>query len=196
MRAKKCFKCGKEKPLDEFYKHPQMKDGHLGKCKECTKSDARERELANPEGALRSRLSAYKKKPTRKNAYRVVEAALRAGAIEKPRNCEACGRPDSEKRVEAHHRDYSKPLDVTWLCPDCHYAADKDRREREGGRAVPHAKPVVMIGEHGVVRRFDSIADAARAVERSESSIKQCLRGISATSAGYAWAYEEHPICS
>jgi len=36
-----CFKCGKEKKLDEFYKHPKMPDGRVNKCKECNKLDVK-----------------------------------------------------------------------------------------------------------------------------------------------------------
>jgi len=49
---KVCFKCEIEKPLTEYYVHKRMADGHLGKCKTCTKkdSDLREKELRkNPD---------------------------------------------------------------------------------------------------------------------------------------------------
>jgi len=56
-----------------------------------------------------------KSNPIKLKAGRVIENLLRNGGIVKfP--CETCG----ELRVHAHHCDYSKPLDVTWLCPQHH----------------------------------------------------------------------------
>lgn len=46
-KKKICFKCGRELPISEFYSHPAMRDGHLNKCKECTRNDSRKRYLEN-----------------------------------------------------------------------------------------------------------------------------------------------------
>lgn len=42
-----CFKCKEEKSLDCFYKHSQMKDGHVNKCKDCNKKDVRDNYQVN-----------------------------------------------------------------------------------------------------------------------------------------------------
>lgn len=41
---KTCIVCNKSKDLGEFYKQKGMLDGHLNKCKECCKSQSKERQ--------------------------------------------------------------------------------------------------------------------------------------------------------
>jgi hypothetical protein len=78
METKKCFKCGKMLPLSDFYKHKQMRDGHLNKCKSCTKTDVRlkyEENIINPEyiekERLRCRLKYAKYKYKYKNKSKI-----------------------------------------------------------------------------------------------------------------------------
>ena len=54
-RQKTCFKCHQMKPLSEFYKHPQMADGHLNKCKVCTLIDVKLHRAENDEKVRQSR---------------------------------------------------------------------------------------------------------------------------------------------
>lgn len=131
--TKKCFKCGIEKPLSEFYKHSAMADGHLNKCKECTKKDVKANYFSNHDHyqqyeqnrKQRSERKVFNFKcsqrrrqnnPDKYKAQCAVNNAIRDGKLKKS-PCQICG---SVKRVEAHHEDYSKPLEVIWLCLWCH----------------------------------------------------------------------------
>ena len=142
-----CFKCKKAKPLYEFYKHPYMGDGHLNKCKECTKKDVHQHRIDNYEkvtaydrarGMLPHRVRARKKYlktengkkagdkakrkytkkyPLKKAASVMLNNAVRDGRIFKPKICSSCGKTG---RIYGHHDDYYKPLDVKWFCAKCH----------------------------------------------------------------------------
>lgn len=128
---KKCFKCNEVKSLSEFYRHSEMKDGHLNKCKMCTKKDVRLDRKNSPNARLydkkRWRESEKRRERQAKNtkiwrekypekykAHNILNNAIRDKKIKKM-NCEICG-----DKAHAHHDDYTKPLDVCWLCPIHH----------------------------------------------------------------------------
>lgn len=158
---KKCFKCGEEKPLTEFYKHPQMSDGRVNKCKACNKKDVRENyrkninyyksfdqirnqkrkeyikkkneayQKKNPELVLRAKKKWSSKNKLKQAAIHLLNNAKRDGRV-KPGKCQICG----YRNVEAHHYDYTKPLNVVWLCKKHHekihwWLRWNKRRQRE-----------------------------------------------------------------
>jgi len=146
VTEKKCFKCEELKLLTEFYKHAQMADGHLNKCKKCTQSDVKQNRSQNfehyrqydrnramredrvaarleynkTESGKEVRRKAYanskRKRPDAHKARVILNNAVRDGKILRPTSC-TCG---ATGRIEAHHDDYKKPLEVRWLCVECH----------------------------------------------------------------------------
>lgn len=58
----------------------------------------------------------------RRSGYE-VRKAIKKGLLTRPDTCEWCGK--KHKNIDAAHHDYSKPLDVKWLCRRCHTKWDK-----------------------------------------------------------------------
>lgn len=54
----------------------------------------------------------------RVEARNKVKTAVRNGTLVRPSKCGECGA--AAGRIDAHHPDYNKPLEVEWLCPSCH----------------------------------------------------------------------------
>lgn len=61
--------------------------------------------------------------PDKIKAQNDLNNAIRSGEIVRPKNCSECGKEgDTHKHftIHGHHADYSKPLEVVWLCRPCH----------------------------------------------------------------------------
>ncbi len=155
-----CIRCKKNLVLDLFYKHPRMKDGRLNKCKNCCKQEQNQtrknrveyyREFDRKRSGLLHRVLArqeYAKTQNGKNAHKravekyksnnpqkvfannVVNSAIKEKKII-PMPCVYCG-----KKAHAHHEDYSKPLDVIWLCPAHHKKRHAEINKEVNGEQV------------------------------------------------------------
>lgn len=135
-KTKKCFKCEKELPITEFYKHPNMGDGHLNKCKSCTKNDTKKREEElrnNPEWVEKE------KRRGREKYHRLGYKDLHNPSTEKKK--EIMNRYEQKypekilamkytgiyltkiNGVHLHHWSYNQEdwLDVIELIPEEHY---------------------------------------------------------------------------
>jgi len=144
---KVCKECNQAKEIDDFYVHKKMADGHLNKCIECVKArvlkhrnanlekikeydrlranqpkrvEAR-KEYAKSEKGKKTHEKAmktyYKNYPLKYASKVITRKAIRNGELIKSLNCSKCG---SDEKIEGHHDDYTKPLEVRWLCEKCH----------------------------------------------------------------------------
>ena len=146
--SKVCFKCGESQSLSEFYKHPMMADGHLNKCKSCTKKDTKANTLKNhdyyieydknranlphriegrksysqtDEGKATARKAKdkwIKLNVIKRASQYLVQNHVENGRLIRGTVCEDC--KVAHYRLHGHHDDYAYPLAVRWLCPKCH----------------------------------------------------------------------------
>lgn len=69
-----------------------------------------------------------KKHPEKIKARSIIYRMIKRGWLSRPTSCNKCG---INEKTEAHHADYSKPLDVIWVCKKCHVAIHKDLEQRK-----------------------------------------------------------------
>ena len=89
----------------------------------------------------REYIAGYKRKyraenPEKAEAGYLVYHAVRSGRISRPDRCSNCCEVG---HIEGHHPDYTKPLDVVWLCKTCHAA----RHPRDIAHAGLRGNPVL-----------------------------------------------------
>ena len=122
LTKKPCPKCQKIKSIDNFGSNRATPDGYSCWCKNCKRTSQKTyRHKTVIESKMTHSLSLcqkYRRSNRQKmHANLLVHRALKSGKIDKPNHCTKCFKKGV---VEAHHADYSKPLDVTWLCVCCH----------------------------------------------------------------------------
>ena len=100
--GKTCSVCHLLKIISEFNIRPDRPSGYRSECKRC-QYDRQYR-----------RIRLNRQKDRAKHAARI---ATKKGKIKKPLFCESCGQ---NRKLERHHPDYDKPLEVDWLCHRCH----------------------------------------------------------------------------
>lgn len=86
----------------------------------------REWRRKNPGRVAASTEAQRKRHPEKARARRAITVAVAQGRLTKPDACEKCQAPaDDPADLHGHHDDYSRPLDVRWLCRGCHAAAHR-----------------------------------------------------------------------
>ena len=112
VKWKERYERDREKILkrqSEFGKRPEQREKSRIRNNEWRKK--------NPE-KLKKRVREWKRNnPLKAKAHQYVLWAVRLNVLKKPLECQVCG---LNKKLEAHHKDYEKPLEVLWVCKLCH----------------------------------------------------------------------------
>lgn len=107
-----CCKCGSK---DRLQITATNKKSMRYKCRKC--STEKSKKYRNPNLSKKHYLISIKRFPKKYKARLKVRLAIISGKLVKPKNCSICGK---ETIIHGHHPDYSKPLNITWVCAGCH----------------------------------------------------------------------------
>jgi hypothetical protein len=108
--------------------------------------------------------------PVKLAAYWKVQNAIKTGRLAR-QPCKECG----AKKSQAHHEDYSKPLDVEWLCVACHNRKKHPVTE-ERRRKISLAKRASSYRHSAETRK--RIGEASRLRVRSAESSAKISEGL------------------
>lgn len=135
-----------------MYDREYMREYYKQHSDEIKEKNRRYRET-RPDAVLKTRLKMHNKNPSKINARRVVEAAIKVGVLAKPEACSSCGKKDC--RIEAHHEDHTKPLEVTWLCVSCHRKRDYEMHRKQGILEKPKSSRKLTDDQVREIRECD-----------------------------------------
>lgn len=82
----------------------------------------------------RHRVLWLEKNRIKRKCHEIVNNAIRDGII-KRKDCEKCGEKNLFKNIDAHHEDYTKPLEIIWLCKNCHGERHRELNEQKRQKA-------------------------------------------------------------
>jgi hypothetical protein len=132
LGKKRCFHCSEIKDLLDFSSHSLGYGGRAPYCRSCFNAMQRLRYLALPRSVRSPRKPSTEERrqiarqsgirfrirhPERGRIYRQVRGALKKGILTRPSICSHCG---CSRKLHAHHSDYTQPLQVIWVCHNCH----------------------------------------------------------------------------
>lgn len=109
---------------------PDIKVSKTGKtqyyrCNKCNTEKMR-KYVKTKEGRKKVYDAVYrsiKKLQYKQDARYKIRDSIKSGKIIRPKICSVCNK---KKIIEGHHPDYSKPLEVIWVCRKCHTVLDKN----------------------------------------------------------------------
>lgn len=121
-RCKECHKSEIKKNRDKNSEYYRNYDAYRYKNDPRVKQ-RHNRYLSTTEGIAAIRRGQKKfiiNNPEKRAAHIMVSNAVRSGRLLKPTNCPVCGGFKPRREIHAHHNDYTRPLEVEWMCAKCH----------------------------------------------------------------------------